>query len=823
MNTNMTRSMLALGTALGLMQAAPAFADAADQPASASAAHDQEGGLTDVIVTARRVEERLQDVPISISVFNQQQLNNLNIVSTQDLATYTPSVSVNNNFGTLNTAFAIRGFVQDIGTQPAVGVYFADVIAPRGASNNIPIGDGAGPGNFFDLQNVQILKGPQSTLFGRNTTGGAILMVPQKPTGKQEGYIEYSYGNYAMNRIQAVVNLPLSDIMRFRIGFDRQSRQGYESSDTGVAPVRFGDVNYSAVRASFVVDITPDLENYTIGSFMDSDVNGEFQKLVGCNPTLSPANFLGLTACGQIAQEQAKGAGFYTMQNTLPDPFTRLQQWQGINTTTWHATDTLTVKNIVSYAELQEKLKTPLFGTNFHFIFPPFIPPPGIPFDFANSTPLPGGYTADESTATEELRFQGTAMNNKLNWQAGGYEENVEPLSVVGSQSPVLIDCINSDTFNCINPLGIGSVGHSAGKTYFNNFGVYEQSTYSLTDTLKATEGLRFTWDQTHNNSQLITYPGLPFPTSGVGMPYCTNPNSTLPACAVHFQENSSAPTWLLGLDYQPNEDLLVYGKYTRGYRAGGVSAQAPSEFAVYQPEKVDTYELGLKTTFHAVVSGTFNIAAFYNNFRDQQLQLNFNPKPGVAVTPASGILNAGKSRISGVEVETSFNLFEGFVLSTSYTYLDTRIQEVTTPATPATSPYVVVSPIAVGDQLPLSPKNKVSTTGTYTLPVRESVGKIALGATFTHTGSEITNYVDATSPLPAINSLGTLPSLNLLNLDASWNSVGGTRLGVVLFASNVTNKQYYTFVPGLYNTVNFETAELGQPRFYGIRVRYTW
>src|ERR1019366_1297120 len=99
--------------------------------------------------------------------------------------------------------------------------------------------------------------------------------------------------------------------------------------------------------------------------------------------------------------------------------------------------------------------------------------------------------------------------------------ENVEPLSVVGSQSPVLIDCINSDTFNCINPLGIGSVGRSAGKTYFNNTGLYEQSTYTLTDTLKATEGLRFTWDQTHNNSELITYQ---IPVPGTGIPYCTNP-----------------------------------------------------------------------------------------------------------------------------------------------------------------------------------------------------------------------------------------------------------------------------------------------------------
>src|SRR5580693_3952675 len=265
MNNRVPKTILGVMSALVLIQAAPV-------------ARSQESGLSEIIVTARRVEERLQDVPISISVFNQQQLNNLNVVNTQDLALYTPSLSVNNNFGNLNTAFALRGFVQDIGTQPAVGVYFADVVSPRGASNNIPIGDGAGPGQFFDLQNVQVLKGPQGTLFGRNTTGGAVLIVPQKPTSKEEGYIEYSYGNYAMNRIQAVMNMPLSDTVRFRVGFDRQSRQGYENNDSGVGPARFGDVNYSAVRASLVVDITPDLENYTIASFMDTDINGDVQK-----------------------------------------------------------------------------------------------------------------------------------------------------------------------------------------------------------------------------------------------------------------------------------------------------------------------------------------------------------------------------------------------------------------------------------------------------------------------------------------------------------------------------------------------------------------
>ena len=111
-----------------LIQAAPALTYAQ----APSAAQDELGSI---IVTARRGEERLQDVPISISVFSQQQLDSRNIVNASDLATYTPSLQVNNNFGPANSAFSIRGFVQDIGTQPSVGVFFADVVSPRGASN----------------------------------------------------------------------------------------------------------------------------------------------------------------------------------------------------------------------------------------------------------------------------------------------------------------------------------------------------------------------------------------------------------------------------------------------------------------------------------------------------------------------------------------------------------------------------------------------------------------------------------------------------------------------------------------------------------------
>src|SRR6202000_2360519 len=127
---------------------------------------------------------------------------------------------------------------------PSVAVYFGEAVVPRGGAVGEPAGSGAPPGSFFDLQNVQVLKGPQGTLFGRNTDGGAVLLVPQKPKSVFEAYIEESRGNFDLNRVQAVVNLPLTDWLRVRLGVDRQEREGYMTNLTGVGPADFNDIDY---------------------------------------------------------------------------------------------------------------------------------------------------------------------------------------------------------------------------------------------------------------------------------------------------------------------------------------------------------------------------------------------------------------------------------------------------------------------------------------------------------------------------------------------------------------------------------------------------
>ena len=217
--------ILGAAIVLALGQSASVFAQT--QKMAQSNSVEAEDTMNTIIVTAQRVEERLQDVPISMTVFNQQQLSDRNVTFASDLAIYTPSLSIDNQFGYDNTVFSLRGFSQALQTSPTVGVFFADVVAPRGGPIGRSGGDGAGAGDLFDLQNVQVLKGPQGTLFGRNTTGGDVLLVPAKPTSAPGGYVEVSAGNYDMERVQGVLNMPLNDNIRMRLGFDQQTRDGY--------------------------------------------------------------------------------------------------------------------------------------------------------------------------------------------------------------------------------------------------------------------------------------------------------------------------------------------------------------------------------------------------------------------------------------------------------------------------------------------------------------------------------------------------------------------------------------------------------------------
>jgi iron complex outermembrane receptor protein len=864
MNDRSSKGPLSLLLAIGLGMALPAVAQdqgveaapaapaepaaAAAEPAAPAAAAAPTGrtiaasdDIGEVIVTARRVEERAQDVPISMTIFSQEQLTQKNVTSGVDLATYTPSLTTNSEFGTDNTSFAIRGFRQAIGTTASVAVYFNDVVAPRGGST-INAGDGGGPGSFFDLQNVQVLKGPQGTLFGRNTDGGAILLVPQKPTSDVGGFVEESYGSYDMKRIQGVFNTPLADNFRVRFGVDHEGRDGFLKNVSGIGPSYVGDINYTALRASAVWDIAPNLENYTVASYTNSHHDGSLQKIFACDS--SGAGLLGEMACAQMQREKDSGHGFYTVSNDLASMETKMKQWQVINTTTWAQSDDLTVKNIVSYAELSNTVNNDLFGTNFYLpatvagapIRPSDI---GRPFIFAQSTTAPGFKINDESTLTEELRFQGSGLDNRLVWQSGLYAEFNDPIGRNGSAAGSTIACTNAQQLECVDALGaafgeegaIGTVNYQVGTQTFRDYGIYEQATYSLTDDLKFTEGFRYTIDHTSTDYEVAN---RNFPSENDPVMYCQDVNNAhnliaggTPAedadgnadpslCHERLKQHSHAPTWTTGLDYKLTPDTLLYGKYSRGYRQGSVNPVAAQGGQVYEPEKVDTYEIGSKTSFDSFVRGIFNVSLFYNDFTDQQLTTGFISTTGKA-QQNQGIVNAGKSRIYGLEVETTLLLARGLTFNASYAYLNSKLQSIKDIVPPANSPYDVATKTAdEGGPLPLTPQNKVTGQLAYVLPVDASLGRMTLAAGYTYQSSMIQTSKEAT---PYYKTAG----YGLANANFDWLAIAGSQFDAGFFGTNLLDKHYAVFIAGLYSGLGFEAEQVGDPRTVGVRVRYNF
>lgn len=767
--------------------------------------------VEEIVVTAQRREERAQDVPISITVFSPEQLSNANITTAADLVAYTPSLAANNRFGSDNATFAIRGFTQDLRTTASVGVYFAEVVAPRGQSAQSS-GDGAGPGTLFDLQSVQVLKGPQGTLFGRNSTGGAVLIVPQKPTDEFGGYVELSGGELNARHAQAVLNVPVTDEFKLRFGVDSKQRDGYLNNIARIGADDFENTDYTALRLSAVWNLTDSLENYTIVSGVNSLTHGATAKVFACNPDLNPANgnAFGVLFYQPCVAELAAQPGYYDLHSTISEPKTELKERRAINTTTWTINDNLTFKNIVAYSHLFTLNSSDIFGTNFHVITDP---DPAREFKVAVSLVTPGVPTTSQRTWVEEVQLQGASLDSRLEWQTGAYYEHSTPDGVSGQTSPSLLSCNleslagDPSQYNCFDVTGtqLGGVLNSEYKTDYLNQAVYTQSTFHVSDQFDVTAGLRYTWDRTKGEATRTRYTFV----GTVRQP---------PSVSILTPEvKTDAPTGVFQVSYKPVDDVMGYAKYVRGYRQGSIVLAADSGVDTFEEERVDTYELGAKTSFDGLVSGRFNFALFYNELTNQQLQVGYiSPDAG----NTTAIFNAGKSRIAGAELEAFFRLTQGLSLSLSGSHLRTKLlsqsdhsAEITDAAGPLAG--AVQVPIAdVGDSLPFAPDYSGVATLAYTFPIPSDNGEVDLGVTYVYTG---TQRVAASSATP----FDELEPFELLNLNLNWSSAFGLPLDLALFATNVLDEEYATYHGGVYKALGFEVRTMGQPRMLGARLKY--
>jgi len=793
--------------------------------------------LEEIIVTAQRKEERLQDVPISIALFDQEQITQRNIITAGDLSTYTPSLATNNRFGGETTTFAIRGFTQEIQTSPSVAVYFADVPAPR-AQGGTTGGNGAGVGAFFDLQNVQVLRGPQGTLFGRNTTGGAVLLVPKKPTAESEGYVSASLGDYDYRRLQGVINQPLTDNLRIRVGVDSNSRQGYLNNVSGIGPDDFADVDYNALRISLVANITPALENYTIFAYSDSDSNGYLPKIIN-QDNIERDPFPDLRA----AQIASTSGDFYDVANGLPNAHQQIEQLQLINTTSWDVSENTTLKNIFSYSRFEQAQASMIYGENG------YQNGTTLPVYAIAISPEPGKNNVAQQTYTEELQLLGNSADGKFTYQLGAYYEVSKPLDgFQSSYSPASLACMDVDNLQCTDVLGVGFLSNSKSEYDFLNRGIYAQGNYALTDRLNLTVGLRNTWDRSEGlgESLKISFPSPNTPAYGCVQPVplvqggtSEEVESDPSRCSFKREVSSSEPTWMVNLDYRPGDNSMVYAKYARGYRQGGINVTSYG-LETWDPEKVDLYELGMKTSWVAAVPGSFNFSVFYNDFTDQQIAINtvsclnipsfalpFFPAcdgipPSEFPAPAQGIGNSGESTIQGVELDSTLFLTDNFKIQIAYAYLDTELKSIDLP--PVDRGFAFYAPNAVvGGPMAITPRNKYTITASYDLPISDELGLLTLSGTYTYQDEMFGNAssIVATGSSSQDSDGEDLPSQKQLNINLGWKSILGSTFDLAMFVTNVTNEEYVTYTSGA--SFGWDAAMLNPPRMYGASLSYNF
>ncbi len=781
---------------LGATSIATLMIPAAAKAQDAAPAAEQAGKFGDIIVTARRKEERNQDVPVAITAFSNDMLQEQRITTNQDLQGRVPSLTVGSAGQSRATeTFTVRGQGATYNAAPGVVTYLSEVPAVAPTSVSIQ----GVPGMLLDLANVQILKGPQGTLFGRNTTGGAVLLEPQHPTDKYEGYLQGTLGNYSDKELEGVINLPLSDKLQIRLAGRSVDRDGYTKDI--LSGKDYDDRHYRAGRIGVTYKPTDSIENYLMvygtrytdhgTGFVLGDVNEPYyDNLFGFPGTCA---FLGLGAnCSALTAavdaQKARGVRDVAFGSLS---FTRIKGGGATDIFSWNINPNMTLRNIASYARMQNYIANDQDGS----IFPAY-----------DTFPFKNNPVDDTASVTEELQLQGTTPDGNLNYIFGVYGDRTRAVGEQGLAANVVL------------------VSQVAGTRQItrSSKAMYGQFTYNLggwfkeLDRLKLTAGWRYTWDR----------------AEGFGSSFLANETACanglllvtgIEDCARYSNAKSSAPTWTVGLDYKLTDDMLLYAKVARGYKTGGINTGAvnPGRES-FEPEFVTTYEAGLKSDFKFLDKpARFNIGYYHSDYKDiQRAAGDFNTSSG-----ASGaiVINIAEATIDGVELEGSIEPIKDLILSGNYSYTDASYDKYNFPIL---APQIdcsggVVTGTAELSCLPFqyTPENQYSVSARYTLPLDPSLGEISGSITYSYQDDQYTSP----STL-AVQEPGTvLGSFGLMNLAVSWNNMFSRPVDLRLFMTNATDEVYRTSNSNIFNSIGVQTSIYGEPRMYGMSLKYHW
>lgn len=736
-----------------------ALAQSTGSGAAPATAAEKGFNTDDIIVTARRREERAQDVPVSVVALSGLQLARANVLRIDDLTRVAPGFVVQASpFGNGALTVTLRSQRQNLPNMtydPSVGIYFAEVVAMRSQGANSAL---------YDLQSVQVLKGPQGTLFGRNTTGGALLITPTAPGESFGGYLKGGLGNYGSKSIEGAIDLPVSDTLKIRIAGQHRDHDGYiQKIGTNI---RLDDERVSGLRGSIVFQPGSGFKNSLVVDWVSQDGSGTGYKLASCAPGGVANTRTGI--CNSLATQA--GQPYYSTTSDVDPKGMRIRVWTVSNISTLDVGG-LTLKNIAGYRHLDSLVSFDIDGSSANVLF-------------ANER-------LNTPQVTDELQLLGTGLDNRLKYILGGYFFNetgtdLQVTPTLGTPS--------------VNDISVTNRSYS----------VFGQATYKIVPTVSFTAGLRETWDERKMTSRSTRGGTCRLLTADIG-------GVPINPCSKTVNADFNALTYNFSLDWKPTDKLLVYAATRRGYRAGGFAnaASLPSEFTPYQPETVTDYELGLKSDYRfGGMSGRTNLAVYYGDYKDIQRNVTdqvTDPNNPSVIFTRSTIVNAAKGRIQGIEVEQVLRPVEGLELSVSYAYSDAKYKRFVL----ANGQNYTASPFAG------APKHILSGSIRADVPVNPEVGEVSLQLNGAYRSS--TTFADVSSFNPvaqAVYPTSVVDAYTLFDARIDWRNVLGHPLTVSGWVRNLTNQQYFTAGQDV-TALGFSAHILGQPRTFGIEARY--
>ncbi len=765
--------------------------------ATTAYSQNQQGGsravLEEIVVTARKVEESLQSTPVAVSAITEEQMRVQQIGDLADVQKTAPNLQVaTGGPGGANVVFAsLRGQSSLVGTiagDPAVGVYLDGVYVARNSSQLA---------DMIDMQRVEVLRGPQGTLFGRNTTGGAISLLTNKPTDKLEGSLEVQLGNYEHREITGVLNVPVSDNLATRFVYRHSEHDGYGDNDfLGEDDLNDEDLDFYRVSALYT-DPGGDWDLTVTFDQTDRKSGGQLAVLTGvADAAVAPFNALFPTSLPRVFAG-LMGEDIDNYLNSNSDFWTNFaNEDQYMDLTTRGVTATLNVdlgwgdfKSITGWRDLEET------GFNDN---------DGTPLTLLNTDLL----NEQEQWSQE---FQLSGGKGKLSWIGGLYwfEEDASQFTVSVNFVSTLFAFLGTGQF-------IESFPKNDADALNTSRGAYAQVYYDFTDSLTLTVGARHTVDEREVTLKNLDSIGPP--------PVCDDALSALlpPGAPCALERDVDYDYWshLIGLDWQVSDNLFLYAKTSRSFLAGGFNIRQGSTPA-YEPEEVRDVELGAKTDW---LDGRVraNLAIFSADQKGIQRQVS----RFIGGTPTTFVANAGKSTVEGVELELNALLWEGMEARLTAGWIDAEYDEFTEERL-IDGDQVIVD--RSDEEIPQAPELTYSIGLTQRLSL--ALGELTLHADYSYM-DDVVYFATTADPgasaqqqrlIAEGNELARQDSYELVSAKAAL-ALKNSGWRFEIWGRNLTDEEYSVRqFADLYATGPFGYAWgfPGNPRTYGATVRY--